>query len=317
MAQIDGEIAASMNRVRVLPAPRGSLRLIMPVWPPINIPVSTNPNGVAEAQSTYAAFHSDIDASHLAALRKANIFAPIRVTTGQVSVADNEGADFALWFANNTWHLRYRDGDTSDLADIFDAALWANAVDNLATRAMQEDTSGLIYHAHYQGTNNPRFHLGKTDYFSAADMAPALKSAWLHAAAEVQPVAHPIGGRVKIVIPANPNLTMAHIEAITKVHNEQALEAYKVFYEATTAGYVDAIRRSHMFAKVDVVTLDATDVPTDGYDVTIWRPAAVPFSWSFRVAGQNDARTFATSPGESQGLQKWVEALDTQLLASH
>lgn len=323
MAKTNEEIAASMAKVQVQPAPLGSLRMILPVRTPLNVQNDKNPESAAVAGKVYADYQRDIDENHLVALRKANIFSPIHASTEQVGVADNDGADFALWFNNGHWQLRYRKGDTAQINDFFDMAAWTTAVNNFAHNALKDDasslkytnTTSLKYTAHLDGTVNdkPRFYFGSADYFSAADMAPAMKAAWIRAADQVKPVARPVGRRVKIVLPANPRLSVVN-KAVTGVRGDELRQAEKDFIAAIAAGYIQAIRNGHLFAEIDIVTQDVSDVPLDSYDATIWRPAESPFQWDFRVAGQKDARILVWPPNPE--MQDWVNALATQMLTA-
>jgi hypothetical protein len=96
------------------------------------------------------------------------------------------------------------------------------------------------------------------------------------------------------------------------VHANEMRQAQEAFHDASTAGYIAAIRNSRMFAEVVVETRDAADVPLDSDDATMWQPPTAPLQWAFRVVGQEDARVFKW-PSPNPTLEEWIKALDAQM----
>jgi hypothetical protein len=315
IAAVGRDVARQIDSIPVQDTPLGSLRLIMPVRPPLQLQNDRNPEGVAEAVEADARFHRTLDDGRLAALRKANLFAPIRVSVEDVSVADNDGADFALWLSGGRWHLRYRHGDTLDINDLPDVARWANVISSVAHSEMRNyNPDSLSYAAHFDnnGKGAIRFYFAGADYFSVDDLGTAMKAAWLKSAANIRPVQHPIGRRIRIVLPENLHWTTFSMGVGGIVHANEMRQAQEAFHDASTAGYIAAIRNSHMFSEVVVETRDVTDVPLDSCDATLWQSPTAPFQWAFRVVGQADARMFRW-PSRNPTLQEWINALDAQM----
>jgi hypothetical protein len=145
----------------------------------------------------------------------------------------------------------------------------------------------------YQVNHGPQtvwltFH--DKDYDAVEPIVPVMDAEFQRQAHATQPVAARLGGRVKIVLPTSlKGVTIFNFD--DPENTKLAVRANQEFALAFARGNVEAIRISNLFDSVTVETADIADVPVEGYDVVLWKPAATPWAWRYRIAGKSDAFT--------------------------
>jgi hypothetical protein len=283
---VRAEVAASVEKVKPSGSPPyGSLKVAFPTRTPPALDSQQNAAGVAEAQSTWLRAWQEIDEGRLKALKRSQLFTSITSETANIGVLDAGAADFALWFDNGLWHVRYHKKSLVNIANAPDPFVWIGIVNTMAkaAKAIQQGTFTMNMPT---GSGKIWFTLLGKDYFAVEPMIPVMKEEFLREARETPPLPDRLGGRAKIVLATfSGGPGVMRISFPDPENTRLAWQANQEYALAAARGRVEALRRSNIFDSITVETADVSDVSVAGYDYVLWQPATNPWTWRYRIAG--------------------------------
>ncbi|MEJ0068798.1 MAG: tetratricopeptide repeat protein [Pseudomonadota bacterium] len=202
LAAVTAQVADAVANVKPSSAPWGSLRVVLPKRRPPSVRSLINPAAATEAPVIWAHADRIIDDGRVTALQRSGLFDPVTAETGALAIPEAGSSDFALWFANGNWNLRYHDGDPETFAEDRDLTTWlATLVRRTQTALDGGGTPTLRLSIRYPTAAEGAlsFQFNGADHFSVETLVQAMNAAFLDQAQQIQPMARRLGGRIRLL----------------------------------------------------------------------------------------------------------------------